>query len=70
MILNCPPEMIDYIINFLDEGTKWMLSSTNKYFRETMYDKYENSQISTNVHKIKLSPRATALNVTMLLINQ
>lgn len=50
-ILDLPQEMFIEIGKHLDEGSKWMLSSTNNYFRKIMYNKYENSPISTKIKK-------------------
>ena len=51
-----PIEMVIYITNFLDNETKWLLSSVNKFFREAIFKDYINSPISQKIYyNVKIS---------------
>lgn len=51
-----PIEMVIYITNFLDNETKWLLSSVNKFFREVIFKDYINSPISQKIYyNVKIS---------------
>lgn len=53
-ILDLPSEMIREICSYLDEGSKWILSSANNYLRKIIYDKYENSPVSTKIKNMNI----------------